>query len=436
MRRFALIFLSIIILALAVTVWQLPTIIRAIPSRYVAAYFPQYLQDLGEREHAIQLPTAAAPVDVSLLLPTATVPPPPTQTAVPTITVTPQPDATAVPSPTPLPPTATPIPVPPSARLNHIVHQFQGWNNCGPATLAMALSYFGVHRLQYDTALFLKPDPEDRNVSPWEMAAYVNQETELSATYRINGNLDTLRALISQGMPVIVETGIDPPGEYSWLDWYGHYLLVVAYDEHNVWVYDSWFGSDPSLPVEERVGGGNGRAIDYTTFDSYWQQFNRTYIALAAADQQEALQTILGEQLDDTVMWEQALAHTQRELEQQQDNGYLWFNLGNAHNALGQYELAATAFDKAREVGLPWRMLWYQFGPYDAYYQVGRYQDVIELADVTLNQRPYFEESYYYRGLAYQALGDLAAARTDLEYAVDFNPNYLAASQALAALAP
>ena len=76
-------------------------------------------------------------------------------------------------------------------------------------------------------------------------------------------------------------------------------------------------------------------------------------------------------------------------------------------------------------------MLWYQFGPYEAYYQVGRMDDVILLADVTLKDRPYFEESYYYRGLAHAAQGDLDAARDDFGKAVRFNPNYSPAVLAL-----
>jgi tetratricopeptide (TPR) repeat protein len=79
-------------------------------------------------------------------------------------------------------------------------------------------------------------------------------------------------------------------------------------------------------------------------------------------------------------------------------------------------------------------MLWYQFGPYEAYYQVGRYDDVILLADVTLMDRPYFEESYYYRGLAKAALGEISQATSDLERAVKRNPNYAPAVEALAQL--
>jgi tetratricopeptide (TPR) repeat protein len=100
---------------------------------------------------------------------------------------------------------------------------------------------------------------------------------------------------------------------------------------------------------------------------------------------------------------------------------------------LEDYKSAAAAFDKARAIGLPWRMLWYQFGPYEAYMQTERYEDVIVLADITL-QSPYIEEAYYYKGLAQAALGQTKEAIENLQRAVDFNPNYLPASSALARL--
>jgi hypothetical protein len=48
--------------------------------------------------------------------------------------------------------------------------------------------------------------------------------------------------------------------------------------------------------------------------------------------------------------------------------------------------------------------------------------------------RPYFEESYYYRGLAMAALGNVAQTQTDLEKAVRRNPNFTPAVEALAQL--
>ena len=97
---------------------------------------------------------------------------------------------------------------------------------------------------------------------------------------------------------------------------------------------------------------------------------------------------------------------------------------------------AAVAFDQARAIGLPWRMLWYQFGPYEAYYQTGRYEDIVLLANTTLQDRPYFEESFYYLGLAQAALGDDTSARANLEKARELNPNFAPAEKALAELTP
>jgi hypothetical protein len=62
---------------------------------------------------------------------------------------------------------------------------------------------------------------------------------------------------------------------------------------------------------------------------------------------------------------------------------------------------------------------------------MGRYEDVILLADVTLKDRPYFEESYYYRGLANAALGQEKAARNDLGKATRFNPRFVPAAKLL-----
>lgn len=76
-------------------------------------------------------------------------------------------------------------------------------------------------------------------------------------------------------------------------------------------------------------------------------------------------------------------------------------------------------------------MLWYQFGPYEAYYRVGRYEEVIALADATLKPTSDLEESYYYKGLALEKLGRSDEARAALEMALRYNSNYLAARQAL-----
>ncbi len=438
-------FLIIPLILMAMGMLAMPSLLRAIPSRYVAR-LPEPLQQLGApRDQAPILPTAAVLTDASdLLRPLATlavadesqmikVSPTPFEIQADEMTQTPAPTGTATATASPTPsatPTPTLIPIPAAKRLQGVVHQFQTWNNCGPATLAMTLSYFGLRLTQEETAAVLKPNPEDRNVSPYEMVNFVENETPLAAISRVNGNRDIVRRLLANGIPVILEVGIEPPGEFRWLGWYGHYLLVVAYDDAaaQFWVYDSWFGTSEE-PLQN--AHANGRVLTYADLEEVWPQFNRNYLAIYRPEEKEIVAEIIGEGMDEAVMWQNALTTVQAETAVQPENAFFWFNLGTIYNAVGHYEQAAAAFDQSRSLGLPWRMLWYQFGPYEAYYQVGRYEDVILLADVTLKDRPYFEESYYYKGLAQAALGDLQAARANFARAVEFNPNYTPAVDAL-----
>ena len=135
--------------------------------------------------------------------------------------------------------------------------------------------------------------------------------------------------------------------------------------------------------------------------------------------------------IDDDIMWQTSLVAAQNAVANDPENEFLWFNLGTSYNAVNEFKQAAAAYDKARAIGLPWRMLWYQFGPYEAYFQTGRYDDIILLADVTLQNRPYFEESFYYKGLALEALGKAEEAKSNYEKAIRFNPKFVLANTAI-----
>ncbi len=444
MAKFRYLLVAFIVLASLIV--ATPAFIRALPDRYVMR-LPEPLQKYGlPEDNTPLLPTTAAPQTAVSLLPTTTptILPPTAVTGADETEVsvtptqetadhTPEATASATPEPTPSPiPTRTPTPwpLPVSARLEGIQHRFQTWNNCGPATLAMALSFFGDVVYQEQTAAILKPDPEDRNVSPEEMADYVNEQTAYKAINRANGDIETLKRLLANDIAVIFETGIDPPGEFRWLGWYGHYLLPVAYDDEleQFWVYDSWFGTS-----EEPLTNANpdGRVIAYDDLQRDWAQFNYSYIALYREEQEPLLREIIGRDMDDEAMWNAALDRAREGINREPENPFFWFNLGTSYAALQEYEDAAVAFDQARAIGLPWRMLWYQFGPYEAYLNTGRFEDIVLLADTTLQDRPYFEESYYYKGLALAELGETDAALENLERAANFNPNFEAAQIAL-----
>ena len=164
-----------------------------------------------------------------------------------------------------------------------------------------------------------------------------------------------------------------------------------------------------------------------------WEAFNRTYLVLFDAERTPAVKAILGADGEDTAMWAAALEKARVTALAQPQNSYAWFNAGSALVAQGRYDDAAQMFDRARQIGLPWRMMWYQYSPFKAYYETGRYDEVIALANATLRNAQ-IEELYYWRGLAQQATGDVAAARESWRKAVELNPNFGPAQEALLTL--
>jgi hypothetical protein len=72
-------------------------------------------------------------------------------------------------------------------------------------------------------------------------------------------------------------------------------------------------------------------------------------------------------------------------------------------------------------------MLWYQTGPYFAYFFSQRYYDTLYLADGTLQAMQSdrnLEESYYWRAMAKAALGDSAGAIADFQESLKYHPGF------------
>ncbi len=324
-----------------------------------------------------------------------------------------------------LTPTATALPLSPQVELTGLTHAWQTWNNCGPATLSMALSYYGSKLSQADVAAVMRPNRDDKNVNPGEMADFARSQGFL-ALVRINGDADRLRALLGNGIPVLIETWLEPEPD----DGMGHYRLLTGYnDAQREWtVYDAYVstGVKGNGPYE-------GIRMPYDDLDYLWSVFNRPYIIIYTPNQAGIVQSILGAEANDEAMWQRALQRHQAEAERAPKDAFVRFDLGSDLVALGRFAEAASAYDQARQAGLPWRMLWYQFGPFEAYYQTGRYQEIIRLADATLKSAGGdIEELFYWKGMALEAAGDPAGARSAWQQALKLNPGYPEPSAALA----
>ncbi len=346
-----------------------------------------------------------------------------TPTASPTHLPTSTPGPTSTPAPTFTPiPTYTPIPS--SILLSGIRHDYQKWNNCGPTNLAMALSFWGWEGTQVDTAAILKPNARDKNVMPYELASFVEEETDLNVLVRVGGEIDLIKRLIAAGFPTIIEKGLDS----SKSGWIGHYQVLAGYDDTlNLFhAYDSYEGD---------FSNGQTLLEPYEEIKSYWRQFNHTFIVIYPQDREAEVLSILGLQKDETENFLYAAEKASVDIFNLsgRDLFFAWYNRGTNLMWLRDYSGAALAYDEAFTVYAalepeerPWRIFWYQTGPYFAYYYTGRYYDVINLATQTIEnaEEPALEESWYWRALAKEALGDVAGAIEDLKTSLQWHPGF------------
>jgi tetratricopeptide (TPR) repeat protein len=162
------------------------------------------------------------------------------------------------------------------------------------------------------------------------------------------------------------------------------------------------------------------------------------------SEKEQPIFDILGsEMLDETTIWQQTAQEAKVEIDADPQNAFTWFNLGTSLTRLGEltgeaefYENGAAAFDQAFILGVPPRIVWYQFRPYIAYLKASRYQDMIDLANTILETQGgrNVEETYLYQGHALAFLGDGASAVEAYKLALKLNENFYPAQWALASI--
>jgi tetratricopeptide (TPR) repeat protein len=378
------------------------------------------------------------PEEVVFIPGEANAPPPDLPTMTPTLapTSTPTQDpAELAPTPTetqlPLP---SPTPLPQSILLPGVTYEDQHGrlNYCGPSNLSMALTFWGWDGNRDVVGQVVKPYADDKNVMPYEMEEFIAAYTDLKSISRVGGDLELVKKLVANGFPVILEKGTfltDLAGEFSWM---GHYQLVTGYDEARdiLIVQDTYVGENHEMSYADILDG--------------WRAFNYLFLLAYPAEREAEVLDLLGPYVDEIYANQRAAELASGEifaLTEARPRYFAWFNRGTSLGLLQDYAGAAQAYDEAfanvyptiPQGERPWRMMWYQTGPYKAYYYSGRYNDVINLATTTLNSmsKPVLEESFYWRAMAREALGDLDGAISDLREAVILNPNFTAGKQQL-----
>jgi tetratricopeptide (TPR) repeat protein len=408
------VFSTLVVMAVAAgLLYQIPFINSRLRWRLDLAY--TYMSMLFNPVQDLPTPAVevAAEEQLFTLTPTETLPP----------TATPEPTATPIYTPTP---TLVPTPIPGQVQLTPPAYDelrdAQALNNCGPATLALYLRFFGWEGDQYDISKIIKPEAKDRNVNVDELTYYVrNYSGWLKSEFRVGGDLETIKEILAAGIPVMIEEAFTIDRQY-WLDddqWSGHYLLITGYDD----AQQMFTTHDTEL--------GPNQHILYDELDDRWQAFNRVYIIVYPPEMENNLINVLGENWDVDTNRQNALETARRETEEDPQNAFAWFNLGTNLTYFESYNEAFDAYRTAITLKLPQRMLRYQFGPFIAYFHTFHTEDLLALTKTALQISRTSEEAMLWRGWAFYRQGDTGTALNYFRDALKINPNFDQASNAI-----
>lgn len=307
-------------------------------------------------------------------------------------------------------PSPTPPPIPDSYVIPQKLHVFQSFNNCGPATLSMALSYMGVSKTQQELGDILRPyqvpggDNDDKSVTLEEVAKEA-EKYGLISYLRPNGTSDKLKQFIANDIPIVTRTWLKPDEDI------GHYRIVRGYNE-----IEKIFIQDDSLQ-------GKDLSYTYSDFDEIWRTFNYEYLVIVSPDKKEIVERILGEELNEQKAWENAKIRIESEIQKDPSNWHLIFALSRIKYYLKDYNGSVEDFNKVENL-LSFRTLWYQIEPIRSIYETGEYDRVLLITDKILNNHNRaFSELYIIRGDIIRSRGNLEDARSEYQKALQYNIN-------------
>lgn len=308
-----------------------------------------------------------------------------------------------------------------SAMVQNVPQVPQTFNNCGPATLSMVMSWAGTPRDQNYLGNLMRPyqnpagDNDDKSISSAEFVRWA-QEFDLYAINRPNGTIDLLKTLTTNGIPVVVKSWLNPNEDI------GHFRVITGFDEATETLYyeDSYNGPDLVMSYEE--------------FRGMWQPFHYEYFIVVPPRLQPIVESIVGAEMDKSLAWSNTIDRANQELVTDAAAVYPWFNIAVASYYLGNYQESVNAYEQV-STRLPRRMLWYQIEPIQAYAELGNTDQVIKLTDAILSdQNRAFSELYLIRGNLYLKQGRADAARQEFELAIQYNKNLTEAQDAFNAL--
>lgn len=283
----------------------------------------------------------------------------------------------------------------------------QTFNNCGPAATAMVLQHFGFNISQEQTKIDLRTNPDDKNVFIGEISNYIKTDYGVGNKVLFNGDLKTIKTLVSNGVYVVVEDFLHPNEDI------GHVLIIRGYDDKEgvLIADDSYFGVGIKYP--------------YSTWDEgQWKPYNREYMPVYKTEDEALVKSIIGENWDQTTMYQNSVITNEKDVQANPNDMYAWFNLGTSYYGLGEYTKAKDAFEKSQSLGWPHRMLWYFIQPVQNYNKLGEYQKAIDTANLGMWFNDNYAEMHYEKAVAYKGLGNTEMEKQEIQKTLSLDPKF------------
>ena len=220
----------------------------------------------------------------------------------------------------------SPRPAPAAYFMGQLKHSVQTFNNCGPAAVVSAMSFYDIDVSQEAARQVLRPYAESRGMSQHVIPPYV-AKFGLQAKVRLNGNDDLIKRLVANDIPVIVLQYISE----TWRT--GHFRVVQGYDDRA----GVFYANDSLL--------GPNVAISYRSFDARWDYNWSYYVPIYRPDQAPLVAAILGPDWTDKGMYERTIPSLEGKLAGDPKDWRTWGRLVEAMTGAERYQDALDHLD-------------------------------------------------------------------------------------------
>jgi hypothetical protein len=224
--------------------------------------------------------------------------------------------------------------LPAKADVGPMRHLWQSLNNCGPASVVMALSTFGIEADQEVARLALRGPDWRRGMGPGPVDPWASSLYGLRSVSRLNGTRDLVKRLVANGFAPMVTQWMQDPS----ISRIAHWRTVRGYDDDRgvFRVNDPMLGADVPLA--------------YDWFDASWQPFSFRWMVLYRPEDAGRLRQLVGPDWDELAMrdrfYERAKADARA-----QDTSAAWLAYGEAAYQDGWFAEAVAAFEQGMRLG-------------------------------------------------------------------------------------